>query len=460
MAGSATDAAVVTTPAVNNTSFEDVLAYLVSYRVKDFYARLISTLPSREDKRVPMMGITVEKGHHVLLYNDPWLQAKMGEGAKGFNEVRATVAHEGMHFVLSHVIRGIKLAKGFTEPDTRKAFFKVSNAAADMAVNALLKGEVTETHQPAYTNIHEFPNEWVLPEQKGFPHDLTYEWYTSLLLGEEPEEVDGKKPPRIKLGKPGDGDIIIPGGRGAHELWEAVMDELSEEESELLISQLESDSYDKIKTSIEEQKRARGTVPGFAEETLDNLMKPPVVPWKALLHRFVTRCRLSKPVRSMERPRKRWLGLGTTLYPGQKRDKTFHLSFMIDTSGSMSSDDLKDGLDELAGIARVDKDIEITVVEFDTQIHKEYVLKASGYPDPELRGRGGTDFNKAFERAKELAKKGTIDALIIYTDGYAPAPELELRPQDIPTLWCLTEGGEHPSPGFGFEIRRPRSNRY
>ena len=462
------------------TSLNDVLMYLVSHHYKDFYARIVSALPSRDDKRVPFMGVTFERGHHVLLYNGEWVEQQMNLGRKGFENLRATIAHEGMHVVLAHIARQVRLSKTYGDDKDKKRFLRRTNLATDMAANDLLNHEVSHYgREVAYSDMRDNPKEWVIPSHFDFPEGLTYEWYVSLLMdkktcpqcaaqavksGGKPQSGEGgckhdKGKGKGKDGESDDSDIEGKEGKhaGAHALWESIAEELSDEELEILTSQIEGDAYEKLKTAIEEQRKTRGTIPGFAEEQLSALNKPPVVPWKKLLHKFVSRCRLSKPLRSMERPRKRWLNLGSTFFPGRKRDTTFKLLFTIDTSGSMSSTDIHDGLTELQGILRVDKDIEVIVVEFDTQIHKEYTLKAGEEPDVKVRGRGGTDFNAAFERAKELGKKGEVDALIVFTDGYAPSPDLQFRPQNLPVLWCLTEGGEHPCPGYGHEIRRPRN---
>lgn len=457
------------------TSFNDVLAYLVSYRVNDFFARLISAMPIRElNKEGFMMGVTFHKGHHILIVNNEWVEAKLAQGRKGFNEVRATIAHEAMHVVNQHIARQIKLARQLVDKEEKKKFYRLTNLAADAAANDLLVRE-RNGHGPAYTDMHENPKMWVFPKTIECPEEMSYEWYMSLLMDPEKAKKEGKAGKGECSHEPNPGGQ--PGGEGgncpicqaaeqqqghggAHDEWQQFEQTLSEEELQVLVTQIEQDSYEKVKEAVKEHQRSRGTVPGNIEEDLENMLKPPEIPWKKLLHRFVTTHRSTKPMRSMERPRKRWAAMGSTLFPGKKREKTFNLVFAVDTSGSMSSDDIHDGLSELQGIQRVDRDITVTVIEFDTSIHKEYQIGATDAIDLQVRGRGGTDFNAAFNRAKELAKKGEIDALIVFTDGYAPSPELQYRPRDLPVLWCLTEHGQHPCPDYGVEVRRPKKGFY
>lgn len=460
-----------TSPAVSKqdtgmTSFNDVLTYLTSYRTNDFFARLISAMPVREVNRPGFMaGVTFFKGHHILLINEEWVQEKLTLGRKGFDEVRATIAHEAMHVANQHIARQIKLARQILDKKEKEKFYRLTNLAADAAVNDLLLKERNGSG-PAYTDMHDNPKMWIFSTTLELPSsDLPYEWILSILM--DPEKAKNFENKCSHDPKDGPGDPNAPpcpicqaanqeqAHGGAHEDWKQFEQTLSEEELQVLVTQIEQDSYEKVKEAIKEHKRARGTVPGNLEENLENMLKPPEIPWRKVLHRFVTAHRSTKSKRSMERPRKRWAGMGSTLYPGTKRERTFNLVFGVDTSGSMSSDDIHNGLSELQGIQRVDRDITITVIEFDTSIHKEYEIGATDQIDLQVRGRGGTDFNAVFNRAQELSRKGEIDALIVFTDGYAPSPELQYRPRELPVLWCLTQHGQHPCPDYGFEVRRP-----
>lgn len=455
------------------TTIDDVLAYLMSYRVQDFYARIISALPMREDKRVPMAAVTFERGHHVFLYNGEWVQKMLDSGKFGFEELRATIAHEAMHVVLTHIGRQMRLYRAYTDEKEKKRFLQISNVASDFSVNTLLLPERDVVHQGrfAYSSFYDNEKEWALPKMADMPEELSYEWYVTLLLNKKMCKecvkvavAKGKMPDKCNhpgQGKgDGKGDGNLPGGGhvGGHDpFWVDMVEDLSDEEIEVLTTEIDGDAINIVKQAIEEHQKSRGTVPAHIQHQLDALLKPTPVPWRKLLHQFITRCHLSRPKRSMERPRKRFLNLGSTIFPGRKRDRTFHVGFFIDVSGSMSDKDIETGLEELQGILSVNPDMQVTVAQFDTQIQGEPVdLKPKDDVSKMVRlGCGGTDFNLAFELAKEMEKKGRIDAIIIFTDGYAPGPELHSRPNHIPVLWCLTEHSQHPCPGYGYEIRRP-----
>ena len=458
------------------SSMQDILAYLLSYRVNDFYARFMSAVPTKEVAFEGFsMGVTFMHGHHVLMYNPIWVEHQLSQGRAGFDEVRATLAHEAEHIILRHIGRHVKLFRQMSTDEDKQKFNKVSNIAADVIVNDMLRKESSRTHQvdgqsvsePAYKTMAQRPETWILAESVGIPKeiedDLTYEWVTQFLMDDKAQDKKGPGKCNGKHGKGNgpqcDGSCKEPGHKGAHAQWNKMLEDMSEEEAEMLLSQVDQDAYEKLKRAVEEHKKSRGTVPGFAESELELLAQIPKVPWKRLLHQFVSRCKSSKAVRTMERPRRRWATLGakSTMYPGTRKDPTFNILFCIDTSGSMSDTDLMDGLTELQGIQKMDKSTVVTVVEFDCALQKEYKLTYNTSIETNLRGRGGTDFNVAFNRAKELGQKGLVDCLIVYTDGYAPSPELEFRPRDLPVLWCLTEGGESPCPDYGFTIERPKN---
>lgn len=465
-------------------SIYDVLAWLLSYRVQDINARIISSLPIREDPQVDVAAVTFEKGHHSFLVNPNWVHDRLQEGKAGLDQIRAVIAHEALHVVELHIGRQMRLYKGISTDEEKARFRRFSNVAADLAVNTLLLAEqdALAPGRPAYRAFQTDPDFGLRPAQYGMPEELSYEWYLHLLMNRDEctecakiEFQKGKKPDPCPHGHgkgrgngKSKGDYPVMGdfpvrvdGKDSptsnHDKhWVEVFDTLTEEEKDLLVDDIKLDARDILERAINEQRKSRGTVPARLEKKLADLLRPTPVPWKRLLNQFVTRSRQSKLMRSLERPRKRWINLGTTLYPGTKRDKTYHLAFLVDVSGSMSDADVATGLEELQAILRINPDMQVTVGQFDTDMAEEpKVFTPRDDPKTFVRKRdGGTDFNAAFRVAQALEKKGKIDALIIFTDGYAPQPVTESRPRNIPVLWCLTEGGQHPCPGYGYEIRR------
>ena len=114
----------------------------------------------------------------------------------------------------------------------------------------------------------------------------------------------------------------------------------------------------------------------------------------------------------------------------------------------MIEDELVMALEELAGLQKADKDIEVHVIEADVTVEKEYLLSSMSKIQYDLRGRGGTDFNSALLRCKELKP----DICFYYTDGYASVPNVESRVH-CPMVWLLTPSGTIPDEDWGIVIR-------
>jgi predicted metal-dependent peptidase len=75
---------------------------------------------------------------------------------------------------------------------------------------------------------------------------------------------------------------------------------------------------------------------------------------------------------------------GVLPFPGRARDRKFNILFALDTSGSMSPDDLRLGLTELCHLARADQDITVTVLQCDAAIQKVYEISSPDQVDFEV----------------------------------------------------------------------------
>lgn len=128
-------------------------------------------------------------------------------------------------------------------------------------------------------------------------------------------------------------------------------------------------------------------------------------------------------------------------FPGIKHSNKFTIVYAVDTSGSMSSNDLRLGLSELQQLQKADSEIKIIVMQSDARVAHEYTVGCNDEIDFKIYGRGGTDFEPVFERVKELlgSTENAPDILIYATDGYAPQPTIRLP---IPVVWLITPTGQ------------------
>ena len=112
-----------------------------------------------------------------------------------------------------------------------------------------------------------------------------------------------------------------------------------------------------------------------------------------------------------------------------KREKC--VAVVIDTSASISMDQLELFSAEIYGIWRSGADVHI--VECEASVQRDYPYK--GKPLDNVQGGGGTSFDPAFEWLKNM-RNGRFDACIYLTDGMASAPVARPR---CPVMWVLMD---------------------
>ncbi len=205
----------------------------------------------------------------------------------------------------------------------------------------------------------------------------------------------------------------------SHDNWKNA--NLSDEMKKLIRDQIDF----QIK-EVAKAMKSRGTIPSEIEEILGKLatLKPPSYNWKMLLRRA-----LGTTYDVIQKRTRRKESLRFEGAYGLKRKKKVSLLVGIDTSGSISTKDLKDFFNEIYHIYKAGADI--TIVEFDTTIHDVYQYQ--GKTPNYVHGRGGTDFTECVE----YYNKHTSDyySLFILTDGYAPVKDLKFKK---PAWWVLT----------------------
>lgn len=428
-----------------DASLSELMSHLLSSSGNSLSGWILGSLQIIADKHVPSMGVTVQNRHYVLMYNPEWF--KKAE----YNEVVAVVEHEAMHVLLEHIPRSyLELAMCSTDEEKR-TFKMCNNIAADMADNCLvIKGN-------PWVQAHK--DGWVFPEHEPFKFapDLAYETYMELLR----DYLRKNPPPKIKMcilqaglsknhekwfegagGKPGEG----PNGKSDGN---SGVEGLTVEEALAIAQDLKTEGKKVIAQAIHDYSKSRGTVPAHLQELIDELLREPIMPWLQILRNLVINTRRFKIVRSIRRPNRRHFGIPKIAkFPGKAKDMTFTVTFLVDTSGSMGTEELQQALSELQAIQKADSDILIHIVESDANVGKEYTITAKDKVDPEFTGRGGTDFNPALLRAQKIES----DIVFYYTDGYAPAPEPESR-VSVPFVWLITPNGQIPDQEWGRVLR-------
>ena len=285
--------------------------------------------------------------------------------------------HELLHIAFNHLL-------------TRDSYAdkQLFNIAADLEINQYIaahrlpEGGIT---------MGSFPD-MVLPVRAG-----TQKYYE--LLQQKAEE-DPQSSIGQMLQQMGDEDI--------HGTWKEFSD-LSEAEQKLIKKQIDHQLKE-----VNEAVKHKGNTPGELQEIINGLYEdpePPKFDWRGYLRRFVANSSIVYTKKSRRKYNKRYAG-----NPGLKIKMRNHVLVAIDTSGSVSNEELKEFLQEINHIHKTGN--EITLVECDTQINKVEKYKPSN--TYEVHGRGGTSFQPVVDYYNENKRKFT--SIIYFTDGEAYPP--------------------------------------
>ena len=186
----------------------------------------------------------------------------------------------------------------------------------------------------------------------------------------------------------------------------------------------------------------RGTMPLAAERIIEAL-KNPILDWRTILNDFVQEeiCDYSfaPPDKRMED--------SPFFLPdfNEKDEKAKDILFMIDTSGSMSDEDITQCYSEIYGaIGQFNGKLQGKLGFFDAT-----VVEPTPFEDEEEfkiirpKGGGGTSFHIIFEYVGKFMQDEMPVSIVILTDGYAPWPE-EVDALGIPVLWIINNEDAQP----------------
>ena len=287
--------------------------------------------------------------------------------------------HELLHIAFGHLI----LRDKFND-------HKLFNIAADLEINQYIDHEYLPD---GGLTLETFP-ELNLPEKAG-----TKIYYDLL----ESAQGTGKCPTLDNVLSQMNG-----GSQYCHSTWDEFED-LSEADKKLIQKQVEH----QMKETADQTEKRCGSVPGELAEIISRLrnIEPPSFPWKQYLRRFIGNSSISYTKKLRRKYNKRYTG-----NPGLKIKFKNHILVGVDTSGSVSTKELKEFMNELVHIHKTGH--QITVAQCDTQINSIEVFNPK--KDWDIKGRGGTDFQPVVDHYND---KGAYTALVYLTDGEAYTPD-------------------------------------
>ena len=176
-----------------------------------------------------------------------------------------------------------------------------------------------------------------------------------------------------------------------------------------------------------ERVRGNGQLPAELDRLVNNINSPQIN-WQQALWRFL----VVSPNDYAGFDRRQ---ISRGIYTEELAGQTVRAKICLDTSGSISSEDLEQFLGEVSEIVSSYPSIEAEIFYADTQLHGPYPL-AEQIDSPTVQGGGGTSFVDFFEAVqKQYSRDETI--CIYLTDGYGHFPE----PPNNPVLWVVASGG-------------------
>lgn len=339
-----------------------------------FYGLFMLNLNRYYSDRVPTAGVRLNGINFELAVNKDFFE-KLPD-----NEALSILKHEVTHIIYKHPLYG-------PEYSNHERF----NQAADLEVNSAIQELQKDPYlYPALFNFDLF---------KGT------KWYYENLpanLNTSTELVDD------------------------HSNWEE-SDNISDSEKQLISNQVDFIA----KNTAEQVIKTCGSIPGQFKDYIDSLfkIKEQVFNWKAYFRRVIGNLITSELKLTRMRPSRRFPdGRGIRFI------RKPHILVGIDTSGSVSIDELKDFFSEIYHLWK--SGVKITIDECDTEITNTW--EYNGKIATEITGRGGTDINPIIDHYNSNRKE--FSTLVIFTDGEFYLNSLH-KTRDV--VWVISSAGQH-----------------
>jgi predicted metal-dependent peptidase len=363
-----------------------------------------------DNKSVPTAGVSKNGINYQLAINEDFWTGLSEQHRIGL------LKHELLHIGYFH------LSMYFNFPDKRMA-----NVAMDMEINQYIDPEFLPE---GGINIDDYPDlnldkkagcryyydklkeAQQKKKEQGTSGDSNFDKMCDAM-----EQGQGTVTIQVSTGPNGEMQITIPD----HGTWEE-FDNLSEAEQKLMQKQMDC----LLKEIAEQTVKKRGTVPGHINDHLIQISKleKPKFDWRGYVRRFTgTSTKIfTKKIRRKENKR-------YSESPGLKIKMRQHMLLGIDTSGSVSDNELKEFMSEIRHIHKCG--VDVTIIQCDTTIRS--IEPYNGKSEIKVHGRGGTEFDPVLEYYNSNLRKYT--SLVYFTDGECTA---DVTPK-APVLWVLSE---------------------
>ena len=369
-------------------------------------------------------------------------------------EFTGILLHEILHVAWLHVQRG---KFGHLKP-------RVWNWATDFVINLVIKDASAELAR-SLSNVEPFSlPDWVLYDEqyRGMSADAVYQ----KLLQDIPPELanmplDGCGGGQgdsaggddrsfsnadLKDFLPGynpdknlDGDIQ-QGSAGGPDAGDddGVGEALSHDEL-----QKAGSDWKQVVSQAAQSAKMQGKLPSYLEKFVEGLLYPKV-DWRRLLKDFIQAFPVDYSFMQADRRFADFEFIIPSLHGEQ-----IELTVAVDTSGSFSSEQLREALTEVYDMVSSFDYITLTVISCDAAVQSVETIHSRYEIDKiKLKGGGGTDFQPVFDWIEE--NQPGCQGLVYFTDMYGTFPDEAPRHK---TLWIVSSEFDLDDAPFGQAIR-------
>jgi predicted metal-dependent peptidase len=327
-----------------------------------FYGLFLLGLNKRFDNTIETAAVGIDGINPVLLINRDFWYGLSDEMKKG------VIKHECNHILLQHLT---------TNWDYLKQADSVTfNKAADCECNSYIP--VLQTDPYCY------PSRFGLENAKGTLY--YFEKITDDKNSGQNNDNSSENEPQIL---------------DDHSKWETA----SDAQRQLVQQQIDAHT----KNVAEQVQKSCGSIPGQFKEYIDGLfkVKPRIFDWKKYFRRYLGSVIDIELKKSRKKESVRFPDCA-----GIRHKRKSQILVVVDTSGSISKNDLCDFFSEVHHIHKAGAIIDI--IEIDTKIQRQY--RYNGKWDMQASGRGGTILKEAVEYYN--AHRRDYSSCVFFTDGY------------------------------------------
>jgi len=314
-------------------------------------------------------------------------------------------SHEALHVALRHLERGKKLIEN---KENQSVAIWSLNMSADSKVNDLLyeegiKPETIEVATPK--EVAKLLNKDVEKIKKWSMEKIFKELYEKYKDFQGGDGGDGGG------GSGGGSDISQGGGDIQQEQGDTVLQEGDVQNTQKMTDEELQQYWNEAVASAAASAKIAGKETAAIKRCVEELFKPKVR-WQNELRRAIIEGMGNRTKSTWYRVHRK----GIDELPGIQRLRTPDAWVLVDTSGSIDDQELKQFLGEIYGVA---KNCKVTVIPWDTQVYDEITVRSPSQVASKvskyMKGGGGTEVTPALQYVKKNAKKD--DVIIILTDG-------------------------------------------